>query len=214
MPAAIRNFLKVSLAAVLAVMVLAGCGGSSGNGECSVSDQNQAVNEEMEARYFWNDEPPQREKYADFVASRYASVDELLDFLRYLPDEFDRFFTSVTTPEEDSAFFGPGEFIGYGFSFQLDEAADELWISQVFDGSPASLAGFRRGLEIISVDGRTIAQIIAAGDLDTAFGASEIGVTQQFTLRAPGGDEFQTTATKNIVTIDPVPQYRVIDTNN
>ena len=40
----------------------------------------------------------QLEKYVDFAAYRYPSVDSLLDFLRYRPDLYDRFFTYVTTP--------------------------------------------------------------------------------------------------------------------
>jgi len=215
MTATINVSRLTELAALLCLFALAGCGGNSNpSGACSVNDQNQIVKDAMEANYLWNDEFEQREKYVDFAAYKYPSVDALLDFLRYRPERYDRFFTNVTTPETDNAFFGPGEFIGYGFSFRIDETTDELWITQAFEGSPAWLAGFRRGVQIVSVDGRSVTQIIAAGDIDDAFGESEEGVTQQFTLQAPGGQPFMTTATKQVVTIDPVPQYRVIDAGN
>jgi carboxyl-terminal processing protease len=217
MAAATLAPLKAGLLTAFCLVLLTGCGsgGSGGNsGACTVNDQNQIVKDAMEGRYFWNDEFEQREKYVDFAAYRYPSVDTLLDFLRYQPDVFDRFFTSVTTPEEDSAFFGPGQFIGYGFSFQIDETTDELWITQAFEGSPAWLAGFRRGLEIVSIDGDSVVQLIANGDIGAAFGASEVNVTQQFTLQAPGGAPFVTTATKQVVTINPVPQHFVIPAGN
>jgi len=206
--------------APLALSFLTGCGGSSGGGDgppsfapnqCEAGGQVVTVRNEMEDFYFWNDEPEQSDKYRGLVTSNFADADELLDFLRYRPDEFDRFFTHITTVEEDNQFFGPGQFVGYGFSFRLDDTATELRITQVFTGSPAEAAGFARGRSILTIDGRTIAEIEAAEGLGEAFGASESGVTQQFTLQEAGSPPFDTTATKALVTIDPVPQHRIID---
>lgn len=204
---------------VLGLVFLSGCGGSGGGGsgpgfapnDCAVNGQITFVLNEMEDLYFWNDEPDQSAKYVGLSIRDYSSADELLDFLRYRPDEFDRFFTHITTIEEDNQFFGPGEFIGYGFSFWLDETTLELWITQVFGGSPAEAAGFARGTRILTIDGRSIAEIEAAEGVGEAFGESETGVTQQFVLQPPGRLSFTTSATKATVTIDPVPQHRVID---
>ena len=167
----------------------------------------------MEADYFWNDVQEQRDKYVGLDTGAFADTDGLLDFLRYRPDEFDRFFTGVGTIEQDNSFFGPGEFVGYGFSFSLNAAGDALDITQVFAGSPAAMAGFARGSSLVAVDGRSIAAIEAAEGIEEAFGESEIGITQQFTLQAPGGQPFVVSATKATVTIDPVPQHKVIDVN-
>ncbi|MFQ5634608.1 MAG: S41 family peptidase [Gammaproteobacteria bacterium] len=208
-----------STAAGCGLTVLTACGGGGGGVSpiaplpdvCAVSGQVQTVRSAMEDLYFWNDIPEQNARYVGLVNSSFGSPDELLDVLRWRPDELDRNFTHITSIEDENLFFGPGVFIGYGFSFRLDPTLDELWITQVFAGSPAENAGFARGLRIVSIDGRTIAAIEAAEGLDLAFGESTPGITQSFTLRAPGGQPFTTSATKAEVTVDPVPQHRVID---
>jgi len=205
--------------AALALTLLAGCGGSGGGSAppnpapdpCATAGQVVTVTGFMEDLYFWNDEPEQSDKYLGLDTNNFADADELLDFLRYRPDEFDRLFTHITTVAEDNQFFGPGQFVGYGFSFWLDETTMELWITQVFAGSPAKAAGFARGRRILTIDGRTIAEIEAAEGVGEAFGESELGVTQQFTLQETGSPPFDTSATKALVTIDPVPQHRIID---
>jgi C-terminal processing protease CtpA/Prc len=202
-------------------LALAGCGSlDDDNGlaspnpnpdPCTAGQQVQFVAERMEDQYFWNDEPDQSAKYVNLDTGAFATPDDLLDVLRYRPDEFDRFFTHITTIDEDEQLFGAGQFVGFGFSFDLDDATAALWITQVFAGSPAEAAGLARGLRILEIDGRTIAEIEAAEGIEAAFGASEIGVMRQFVLQMPGAATFVTTATKDLVTIDPVPQHRVFD---
>ena len=218
------------LAVSLALLGLAGCGGGGNGGNfvdtlnaaptgsngtntdaCSPAGQVQTVASVMELDYFWNDELEQRNKYAALNTADFRDVDDLLDFLRYRPNEFDRFFTFVTTVRSDTQFFGPGVFIGYGFGFSQDPDSGELWITQVYAGSPADAAGFARGLRINRVNGSTITQIAAAGGLDSIFGDEEIGVTQTFELLDANGAATTTTATKAEVTINPVPQFKVFD---
>ncbi|MGI9342242.1 MAG: S41 family peptidase [Gammaproteobacteria bacterium] len=214
------TFLAVAraIAAGALLAALAACGGSDDGGSLPVEDctnpgQVATVLDAMDTFYFWNDVPEQRDKYRDLDIASFADTDELLDFLRYLPDEFDRLFTNIGSIEQDTSFFGPGEFVGYGFSFSLNAAGDALDITQVFAGSPADAAGFARGISIVAVDGRTIPEIEAAEGVEEAFGESEVGITQQITLQSPGGQPFVVTPTKATVTIDPVPQHRVIDVN-
>ena len=202
-----------------AFFLLAACGGSGGGGgnptplvdPCTQQGQVLSVKAAMEDQYFWNDEPEQDQKYVGLVTSNFADADELLEFLRYRPDEFDRDFSRIVPIAEDEQFFGPGEFVGYGFSFFLEPVTNEAFITQAFEGSPAEAAGFARGVRILEVDGRTIDEIEAAEGFSEAFGESEVGVTQTFMLRPPGELPFVTTATKAVVTIDPVPQHKVID---
>ena len=198
--------------------LLSACGGGGGGGgstvvappaACSTEGQVITVLERMEDIYFWNDIAEQQDKYRGINTANFASANALLDFLRYRPDEFDRNFTFLTSPEEETQFFGEGVFAGFGFSFEL-LPPDELRIRQVFEGSPAEAAGFARGFRMLEIDGRSIAEIQAAEGLNEAFGPPTAGITLNFLLEDLSSTQFQTVATKAEVTIDPVPQFRVI----
>jgi C-terminal processing protease CtpA/Prc len=77
----------------------------------------------------------------------------------------------------------------------------------VFSDSPAALGGLARGQRILSLNGRTIAEIQADEGVNAVFDTSPLS----FTLRETNGDEFTIEITHGIVTIDPVPQWRIID---
>lgn len=203
---------------LLCTALLIGCGGGGGGGggsvvatptSCSNQGRVLTVIERMQDIYFWNDTAEQRAKYRGIDAADFAHPNALLDFLRYRPNEFDRNFTFLTTVEEETQFFGEGIFAGFGFSFEL-LPGNELRIKQVFAGSPAEAAGFMRGFRMLEIDGRSIAEIEAAEGVDAAFGPSEVGVTRTFLIEDLSAAQFETVATKAEVTIDPVPQFRVI----
>ena len=207
--------VKLAWIFIVAGLVL-GCGGGGGgstvvdtNDPCSDSNQAKTVLERMQDFYFWNDESEQQAKYQSIDIDSFSNAEDLLDFLRYRPDEFDRGFTFLTTIESDTQFFGEGIFVGFGFSFEL-LPGNELRIRQVFAGSPAAAAGFERGFRILEIDGRSIAEIEAGEGLDEAFGPSTPGITLSFLIEDLNSIQFPTTATKAEVTIDPVPQFRVI----
>jgi C-terminal processing protease CtpA/Prc len=212
------RFPKLFLVVVPAILVI-GCGGGGGGGggstvvatpaPCSAEGQTLTVLERMQDIYFWNDEPAQQTKYQGIDVADFADPDALLDFLRYRPDEFDRGFTFLTTVESETQFFGAGIFVGFGFSFDL-LPGDELRIRQVFAGSPAEVAGFSRGFRILEIDGRSITEIEATEGLDEAFGPPELGLSLSFLIEDLNMAQFSTVATKAEVTIDPVPQFRVI----
>jgi len=216
--------VKLTWIVVVAGLVL-GCGGGGGvadggdnavvdtNNPCSNANQTQTALERMQDLYFWNDEAEQQEKYQELDIDEFADPEALIDFLRYRPDEFDRGFTFLTTVESDTQFFGEGIFVGFGFSFQL-LPDDELRIKQVFENSPAAAAGFERGFRILEIDGRSIAEIEAGEGLNEAFGPPTPGITMSFLIEDLNSVQFPTTATKAEVTIDPVPQFRVITTGN
>jgi hypothetical protein len=173
---------------------------------CSVDGQKQFVVDAMREWYFWNNLLP-----ADVDISQFTTPDEVLDFLTtFSPDDgtgqpIDR-FSFINSAQADQAFFGEGKFEGFGFSSQF-LAADDLRLTRVFLDSPGYRAGLRRGQRILELDGRTIAEIEAAEGV----GAVLALPTLEFTMREPDNSEFTVSITKEIVTIDPVPQYRIID---
>ena len=194
-----------NLSTALICVILAACGASDGGdgqpASCSDIDQIRFVRDAMQDWYLWNNLLP-----GNISARDYASPEELLaDLVTFSPDDgsgspIDR-FSFIGSAAADEAFFGEGEFEGFGFS-----RAPDARISQVFAGSPADLGGLARGQQILELDGRTVAQIEAAEGLGSALNVSPL----TFLMRNTDGSQFTSTITADVVTINPVPQTRII----
>jgi hypothetical protein len=201
----------------LALAAIAACsGGSSGKQAafgCSVDAQKQAVAELIREWYFFNDEPDQQQKYVALDLAGFADAEELLAFLRYRPEEFDRDFSFLTTAAADQQFFGEGQFVGFGFGSKFADPPmnADLRLTQVFAGSPAAAAGLARGFRMLAVDGRSIAEINQAEGLSAALGPDSVGVTRTLSVRDLDAVELDVTLAKAVVTIDPVPLTAIFD---
>ncbi len=201
---------RSGLAVILAAGTLAACGGGGGGGgpltgvaadECSLDNQKQFVLEQMRDIYFWNTDLPAAVDIAAF-----ATPEDLLAFLiSFQPLDS---FSFINSAQADAQFFGEGQFVGFGFNYRFE--GDEARFTRVYAGSPADQAGLARGQTILAVNGETVAALGPAGLAD-AFGPAEEGITRDFTVRQLDGSEETLTATKALVTIDPVPQTRLID---
>ena len=206
---------KLSLLFVAAVLTACGGGGNSGSNpplrpvtdSCSSAGQKRFVLDNMRFWYLWNDRLP-----ASVDADRFAEPEDLLRFLAtFSPNNasgrpVDR-FSNISTVEQERQFFGAGRFEGFGFSSRF-QAADDLRISRVYESSPAFAAGLRRGQRILALDARSIAQIRAAEGVAAVLNSK---TRLRFRMQRQDGSEFAATITKGIVTIDPVPQWRIID---
>ncbi|MEM8816043.1 MAG: S41 family peptidase [Pseudomonadota bacterium] len=194
---------------------LTACGGGGGDGgltpitnadPCSINGQKQFVLDNMRFWYLWNDRLP-----ANVNLDAYATPQDLLAFLSsFSPDNGSGqpvdTFSFINTVEADQQFFGEGKFEGFGFNSRF-VAANDLRLSRVFTDSPAFRAGLRRGQRILALNGRTVDQIEAAEGVGAVFGANS---TIEFLMRRQDGSEFPAIVTVDIVTIDPVPQWRII----
>ncbi len=202
-----RKFL---LMIVIAFLTACSSGSSDGGGivppppvnNCSNTAQKQFVLDFMRDWYFWNDLLP-----AAVDINAFASPEELLAFLITV-QPLDN-FSFITTALQDQQFFGEGKFEGFGFGSRF-VAADDLRLTRVFVDSPANRAGLARGQQILMLDDgngdRTIAEIEAAEGVGAIFDTSPLA----FTMREPDGNVFTVSITRDIVTIDPVPQSRII----
>lgn len=175
---------------------------------CSNDGQKQFVLDNLYAWYLWNDLLPANINIAD-----YASPEELTTQVTqiYGPQQpgggpLDR-FSSVGSLQADQQFFGEGKYEGFGFSWRLENNA--MRFTRVFVDSPANtMGGFERGQTVLSIDGRTIADIMANEGINVALDND----TVQFEIQEIGGTVLPpVSVTKAIVTIDPVPQSRLID---
>jgi carboxyl-terminal processing protease len=199
---------------------LTACSGGSGpagpqpgTAACSNDGQKQFVLDNLYDWYLWNDLLP-----ADINIANYASPEELVFEVTttYGPQNANNqpidLFSSVGSLQADTQFFGEGKFEGFGFSWRfVDQAQTDFRLSRTFAGSPADLGGLARGQQVLSLNGRSVGEIAANEGIGAFFDAND---TVVFEVQPLTGGVFTSSITKDIVTIDPIPQYRVIDAGN
>ena len=196
-----------TFASLLILSLLTACSYSTGGDNndnrysCSNGDQKRFVRDATLDWYLWNDLLPNKVKVSNYddPVELLASLIEVqpLDNYSYIGSAF-----------ADAAFFGAGQYQGFGFSWRR-VAADDVRLTRVFASSPAAVAGFARGQRIVALDGRSVAEIEAAEGIATALDAATIS----FTMREIDGvTEFTVSVSENVVTINPVPQWRLIPT--
>ncbi|REG81512.1 S41 family peptidase [Algoriphagus antarcticus] len=145
-----------------------------------------AIFESMQEWYYWNDELPASINTAD-----YSSNEELLAAILFKP--LDRFSYLTTQSAFNDAFVGKNAGHGFGFAF---DAAEKLYLTFVFDESPAGKDGWQRGWEITDINGKAISQYkTSSGGYDFKLGTSDPGITNSFTFNLPDG----TTSTRTNV---------------
>lgn len=204
------------LISLLLMICLAACGGNgggltgpqTGSSECENDGQKQFVLDNLYAWYLWNDLLPAGINIAD-----YATPEELVREVTrtFGPQDANGpvdLFSSVGSAQADAEFFGEGKFEGFGFSYRIvDSATNDIRLIRVFSGSPADNGGLGRGQQFVSLNGRSIADIQANEGISAVFDNTIV----VFEMRRPDDTVFSSSITKDVVTIDPVPQSRIID---
>ncbi len=124
----------------------------------------------------------------------------------------DRFFTYITSIEEEQAFFNSGSSAGFGIRLGYDTANNRVFVIEAFEGAPGLPQGLDRGVELLSVGTsagtlQSIASLMASGGpqaVINALGPSDTGVTRVFRIREVNGTERQITVSKAEFNLDPV----------
>jgi len=172
---------------------------AQGPASCTTPGKNLYVRDRMTDIYFWYREVPN----VDPV--RFDSPEAYLEAVRFRP--IDNSYSYITGRASNTAFYSDSQFIGIGFSTSI--SGSEMRVLQVFPDSPAEEAGLARGHVILEINGRSVADLIEAGEIDTAFGPSEIGVQTSIVFRDQRGARNEVTVTKRLVTIPTVSLTRV-----
>lgn len=145
-----------------------------------------AIFSTMREWYFWNQELPNQINTAD-----YSSNEELLDDIIFKP--LDRFSYITTQQAFQNAFVGRNAGHGFGFAFNSEE---RLFLTFVYEESPAGKDGWQRGWEIIQINGKPIAEYqTSSGGYNFELGPADPGISNSFTFRLPDGS---TTTRTNI----------------
>ncbi|MCA0910493.1 S41 family peptidase [Qipengyuania gaetbuli] len=118
----------------------------------------------------------------------------------------DRFFTYLTSIKEENDLINNGSNAGFGIRLIYDTSANRVYVAESFETGPAFPAGFDRGTEIISINGQSVASLMASGGptaVSQALGPSDPGVTRTFVIRNGNVDQ-TVSVTKTEYPLDPI----------
>ena len=175
---------------------------STPTADCSTLGQVQSVRTTLRDIYLWYKDLP------DPSPTGFTSPEAYLEAVRY--KQLDTTYSYIANKAESDAFFSESQFIGVGLSTRPTGPA-ELRIAQVFPGGPAADAGLARGDYLLAINGRAVGDLLRTGEIDSIFGANQIGVPVTLAWRSLQGVELQATLTKRLVTIPTVSQTGVFD---
>jgi C-terminal processing protease CtpA/Prc len=168
---------------------------------CTTLGKNLYVRDVMSNLYFWYQHLPRVD------ATRYASPEAYLEAVRYQP--LDSRYSYIADRAATEALVSASQYAGFGFSSTVD-AGGRLRLTQVFPESPADRAGLRRGDRVLEVNGLSVDELLATGNLSEAYGPPEAGVAGDVLIER-GGERFQASMTKEPVTIPTVSHTRIFD---
>jgi C-terminal processing protease CtpA/Prc len=219
-----RTPAVTSLVVLLGAPLLAGCPQADGeltgfadafSGACTPEVEKAHVLAYTRDWYLYQDLLP-----AAIDPAQYATADALLDALtaEARAQEKDRGWSFLASLSQSSAFNSSGASAGFGLQLiQPDPAAARMFLADVFEGTPASEAGFARGDEVLAV-GETADALVPVATLladaaawSQAIGPPTAGVTRTFRVRTAAGAEATRTMTKRGYSLRPVPPFRVLD---
>ncbi|ABC64029.1 S41 family peptidase [Erythrobacter litoralis] len=221
-----RIFLSTVLAGSLAACGGGGGGGNGGNTatggggggntstQCSLSDRQEWVLGQINEFYLF----PNLLDTGVNAASFSTVQDYINAIVRPAREQSrDRFFTFITSIEEENALINSGASAGFGIRLAYDTANNRVFVLEAFENAPAFAQGFDRGTELLQINGQSVATLMASGGPQAvidALGPSDPGVTRSFRIRDTGGVERDVSVSKAEFSLDPISDrygVRVID---
>jgi hypothetical protein len=215
-----RSLALLALLALLAVAaLLAACGGGDTPeptppaAGCSVAQQKSWLQSTMDRNYLYTALSPKPDPQPfDTVAAYFDAL--LYGGGPVFPA--DRF--SGSEPSTNfQRFYGEGRSLGYGVSVAGLEVQGRpeqpLFVRHVEPQSDAGLRGLRRGDEVLALNGRSAADIIAADDF-SALVAEREGQALTLQLRGVDGTVRELTLTAGVFDLTPVPTRAVFTTDS
>lgn len=222
---------KFALTLTMAAM-LASCGGGGGGaiagggssggtptpspaptptptGQCSLSERQDWVLARMQEWYLFPSLLNENvSKSAHSTLQSY--IDALVAPAR--AESKDRFFTYITSIEEENAFFQQGASAGFGVRLTYDVNARTVTILEAFEGAPALGQNMDRGSEILAI-GTTannlqlVTSIMAAQGpqgIINALGPDTVGTVRVLRIRDQAGIVREISLSKTEYSLDPV----------
>lgn len=219
------NMGRTILSSVLALAMTAcgggGGGGSSGNGSpiggaptpnpapgtgnaCSFASRAEFVRTTLNEWYLFPELLDLSVNAASFTDLQ-AYIDALVAPAR--AQARDRYFTYITSIAEENRLIQTGSNAGFGIRLSYDTAANRVYVLEAFEGAPGFAAGIDRGTELLSINGTSVASLMASGGANAvsdALGPTQAGISRTLTFRPLNGATTTATVTKTEFTLDPV----------
>ncbi len=201
-----RLILALGLTALLAA-----CGGGGTALTCDAADQKTWLRSFMGEWYFWYRLSPSPDP------AGYATLADYFDALLYKggtpPFPSDR-YSGFESTESFNRFYGDGQTLGYGMFVAGVEVrglpGDPLYVRYIEPRSDAAARGVRRGDRVLSVNGRSASDLIAADDFSVL---SPANPGDLLTLELDGATGRRTvTLTAAVYALTPVPTHAVVTT--
>lgn len=136
---------------LLSFFILVSCENSVAP-ECSQESVNRHALAYLKEWYLWYEHLPV------INPADYESLDKMIAAVKYREGEklIDRFSYALKKEEHDNYY--AGKRYGMGMSMQRDEE-NEVYISLVYPGSPAGVAGLKRGQKLLAMNGVTVEEL-------------------------------------------------------
>ena len=187
--------------------------------ECSQESVNRHALAYLKEWYLWYEHLPV------INPADYESLDKMVSAVKYREGDklIDRFSYAVKKEEHDNYY--AGKRYGMGMSMQRDEE-NEVYISLVYPGSPAGVAGLKRGQKLLAMNGVTVEELDENGaynrehrgeagfeektDWNNVYNAENKGEAVQFKVLEEG-NELETTVYLDDYIGLSVLAYKVIE---
>ena len=125
--------------------------------ECSQASVNRHAFAYLKEWYLWYEYLPA------INPADYESLDKMITAVKYREGDkvIDRFSYAVKKEEHDNYY--AGKRYGMGMSMMRDEE-NNVYISMVYPGSPAGVAGLKRGQKLLAMNGVSVEDLDANGE--------------------------------------------------
>lgn len=212
------DYLLTAVGCAMSLLVLSGCGGGGGASvtpvtppsvTCSTDAQKDWLRSYMLDWYLWSGTSPNP------APQDYVSLPSYFSALLYPGDNVvpaDK-WSNISDAASYTQFFTDGQTLGYGLSVNGIELKLPLKARYIEAQSPAAGQGLVRGDEILKVNGRTAAELIAANDF-SALSPANAGDTLTLEISHNGGPPQTVILTAAVFTLTPVPVSQVLTLPN
>ena len=167
------------------------------NSTCSLLNRQNFAGSVLNEWYLFPETLP-----TSLSPAAYTTVDDYIDALTATArgQGRDRYFTYITSIQEENAYFSSGATAGLGVRLSYQGA--RLFISEAYEGAPALAAGIDRGTEIVGIGTdssniRSVADILAAqgsAGVSSALGPNTVGTSRVFRITDATGTRNVTVA--------------------